>query len=200
MHRKETIKTYATESSRKLTYVGNGENGTRAKFTLLDIVRILLGILMLYGAFHRICYMRYWASKEVAQHAGKYVQPSGYWKLKNIDIPHMFSREELAEYSYKKKDYGIEEGETPILLSIMGRVYDVSASPFFYGVHGPYKIFTGRDCSTIFGLPMWDMMSLSSTECSRDISQLTEAQIRRVERWEQFYENKYPFIGYYTDI
>ena len=45
------------------------------------------------------------------------------------------------------REYDGTDPDKPIYLAIDGKIYDVSASPNFYGPGGHYHHFTGRDAS-----------------------------------------------------
>lgn len=59
------------------------------------------------------------------------------------------TEEELKKYT------GAEEGE-PIYLAIDGVIFDVSASPAFYGPGGHYHHFVGRDATRAWITECWD--------------------------------------------
>lgn len=54
------------------------------------------------------------------------------------------------------KQYDGTDPEKPIYLAIDGTIFDVSASPVFYGPGGHYHHFTGKDASRAWVTECWD--------------------------------------------
>ncbi|KAI9105963.1 cytochrome b5-like heme/steroid binding domain-containing protein [Phlyctochytrium arcticum] len=79
----------------------------------------------------------------------------------------------------------------PIYLAISGIIYDVSAGPQFYGKDGSYNHFSGRDASRSY------ITGCQDDHLTHDLRGLSEAQIKSLEVWEQFYQtsNKYFKVG-----
>jgi predicted heme/steroid binding protein len=100
-----------------------------------------------------------------------------------------YTREELLEF-------GDGADGRPILLSIFGRVYDVSAGAKFYGPKGMYRNFAGHDVT--FSL---------STGCRTDdcldkpSEDLDEKGVKEGKRWLSFFHlhDKYPLKGKLED-
>ena len=100
-----------------------------------------------------------------------------------------YTKDELLEFGD-----GLEE--RPILISIFGRVYDVSAGSKFYGPSGAYSNFAGRDVT--FSL---------STGCRTDdclettAEGLDEKLLKGGKRWLSFFHlhDKYPLVGKLED-
>ncbi|KAF9628940.1 putative heme steroid binding domain protein [Lasiodiplodia theobromae] len=66
--------------------------------------------------------------------------------------------------------------DTPIYISINGTVYDVSASPTFYGPSGPYGHFAGRDATRAWVTECFGSTGLTAAELADEAfvsSQLT---------------------------
>mmetsp|Transcript_39017 Transcript_39017/g.54936 ORF Transcript_39017/g.54936 Transcript_39017/m.54936 type:complete len:209 (-) Transcript_39017:14-640(-) len=89
-------------------------------------------------------------------------------------------------------EYGNGDNDNAILLSIFGRIYDVTEGEKFYGPGGTYGMFAGRDVS----------YSLSTGCRSRDCLEksaedLTEKQMLEGKRWLSFFQlhDKYPYVG-----
>ena len=109
----------------------------------------------------------------------------------------MVSIEELATKTGK-------DGGKELWLSILGKVYDVSAGPEFYGARGSYSIFAGRDATVPFVTGKF-----TEEEALKGTEELTDAQLYSLDReWGSFYdsgnEGKYSFVGflccrYYTE-
>ena len=107
-------------------------------------------------------------------------------------VPHRFTKEEL-------KKYDGSDSSLPLLLSILGKVYDVSAGRDFYGPEGGYGFFSGRDASRSF---IDGCFHLDCFDESKGLDGLTDKQLAGVYDWMQFYEkeDKYPFVGYLNDF
>jgi predicted heme/steroid binding protein len=108
------------------------------------------------------------------------------------DIPHLFaSASELTTFNGANK-------ELPLLLSILGVVYDVSEGNNYYGVDaGNYHFFAGRDASRSFVTCCFDL------ECFVDHCDGLDATDRAaIEEWAEFYRTspKYHFVGYIDDV
>lgn len=97
----------------------------------------------------------------------------------------MVTREELAMHDGRD--------DRPIWLSIMSKVFDVSAGPEYYAEGSTYRIFAGRDGNVPFITGAFD-----PEEAQKPLTDLTNNQLMNLEIWSQFYvdEEKYPFIGH----
>jgi predicted heme/steroid binding protein len=104
---------------------------------------------------------------------------------KNSNVP-TYTLDELWEY-------GNGNDDSPLLISIFGRIYDVSAGEKFYGPRGSYPQFPGRDVT--FAL------STGCRSCASDPTKtaedLTDAQLQEGKRWLSFFQlhDKYPYVG-----
>ena len=93
--------------------------------------------------------------------------------------------EELAWFD------GSEPGR-PLYLSILGRVFDVSRAPEYYGVGRSYHHFVGRDATRSF------CTGCSAPECLvSTLAGLDEALKKEAYRWLELYtlHDKYRFVG-----
>jgi len=82
-------------------------------------------------------------------------------------------------------------------LSILHRVYDVTAGWKFYGPGGKYHGFVGRDATRAF------CTGCLLPECLiSDTTNLTLDQIREAHRWLEYYElhDKYTFVGVLKNV
>ncbi|KAH1189710.1 Membrane-associated progesterone-binding protein 4 [Glycine max] len=96
----------------------------------------------------------------------------------------LFSAEELSLFN------GTDEG-LPILLGILGSVFDVTKGKSHYGSRGGYNHFAGRDASRAFvsgnftGDGLTDSLrGLSSTEV-----------VKSIVEWRDFYHKSYKYVG-----
>jgi predicted heme/steroid binding protein len=97
----------------------------------------------------------------------------------------LYTNEELLEM-------GDGLDDRPILISIFGRVYNVSQGNKFYGPGGPYHAFAGHDItySLSTGCRSDECISLTSED-------LTEKERLEGKRWLSFFHwhDKYPLVG-----
>ena len=104
-------------------------------------------------------------------------------ELKSPSGTRLFTRNELAAH-------GPNGPLKPILLSVLGRVYDVDRAPEYYGPKGGYKFFAGRDGSRAYVTGEFNEKGLTD-----DVEGLTPFQIGEIEGWTKFYEKEYTFVG-----
>jgi predicted heme/steroid binding protein len=101
----------------------------------------------------------------------------------------VYTKDELLEF-------GDGSEGRPILLSIFGRVYDVSAGAKFYGPKGMYRNFAGHDVtySLSTGCRTDDCLDKPSEE-------LDEKDLKEGKRWLSFFHlhDKYPLKGKLED-
>ena len=97
-----------------------------------------------------------------------------------------FTKEEVAIFDGKGP-----EGE-PILTIIDGLVYDLQKGREFYGEGGPYHPFVGRDCSRL--LAKNQISDATDTGLA-----LTDTEKEQLEKWKEFFQNKYGSIGKLID-
>jgi membrane-associated progesterone receptor component len=104
---------------------------------------------------------------------------------KNSNVP-TYTLEELWEF-------GNGNDDLPLLISIFGRIYDVSAGEKFYGPKGSYPQFPGRDVTYA--------LSTGCRNCASDptktAADLTPSQLDEGKRWLSFFQlhDKYPYVG-----
>lgn len=77
----------------------------------------------------------------------------------------------------------------PILVGILGRLYDVSANEVYHPGKG-YNVFAGRDASCALA-----KSSLAPEECHDDTSGLTETEWQTLRDWETFFGYRYNIVG-----
>lgn len=166
------------------------------KFTVLDVLRILGGLLILYCVCCKLWTGNWYSmgSKTSTSSSNeRTLEIPQYWlHVKQDQGPFAFSLEELSQFSGDKNP-------ERILLSVKGHVFDVTSGSRFYGKWGAYRKFTGTDCSKLFSYPQWDMSALGK-QCSSDLSESTPTELARVDSWLRFFQKKYPEIGYVKEL
>ena len=96
-----------------------------------------------------------------------------------------FTMDEIALFDGK----GTEE--EPILTVIDGLVYNLIKGREFYGEGGPYNPFAGRDCTRL--LAKNQVSDKTDTRLALD-----EKELEQLEKWKEFFNNKYGSIGKIT--
>jgi predicted heme/steroid binding protein len=75
------------------------------------------------------------------------------------------------------------------LLSIFGKIYDVTSSVNGYGSDGAYKEFAGHDITLAIAT------SKTGTDWLDKFCKLEEKWITDATRWADYFESKYPIAG-----
>ena len=88
------------------------------------------------------------------------------------------------------KKYDGSDPSLPLLLVVLGEVYDVTVGAKFYGKGESYNIFLGQDASRSFHSGVWD-------KAEADIRDLSPMAAEAVTGWRSFYRksDKYIFAG-----
>uniref|UniRef100_A0A0D6R216 Cytochrome b5 heme-binding domain-containing protein n=1 Tax=Araucaria cunninghamii TaxID=56994 RepID=A0A0D6R216_ARACU len=97
--------------------------------------------------------------------------------------PRLWNREELAKYNGTNEDL-------PILLSILGSVFDVTKGRSHYGVGGSYNHFAGRDASRAFVSGNFTGDGLTD-----HVKDLPNTEIKSIADWRNFYHRSYIYVG-----
>ncbi|CAN1790962.1 Membrane-associated progesterone-binding protein 4 [Linum perenne] len=95
----------------------------------------------------------------------------------------LFTTQELSLYN------GTDDS-LPILLGILGSVFDVTKGKSHYGVGGSYNHFAGRDASRAFVSGNFTGDGL--TDSLRDLS---TTEVKGIVEWRDFYVRTYIFVG-----
>ncbi|KAK8717156.1 hypothetical protein V6N13_044433 [Hibiscus sabdariffa] len=95
----------------------------------------------------------------------------------------LFTAEELSLYN------GTDES-LPILLGILGSVFDVTKGKSHYGVGGGYHHFAGRDASRAFVSGNFTGDGLTDS-----LRGLSSTEVHSVVGWRDFYFKSYKFVG-----
>lgn len=126
------------------------------------------------------------------------------------DLP-IYTREELYEFGNGEGDDDEENGI--LLLSVFGRVYDVSKGDKYYGPDGKYHLFAGRDVTRSLATGCLQTSCLGSkesrsdkyidtdTNMDEDAFELTEKAIKEAKKWVAFFETHdvYKHVGFLKD-
>lgn len=104
-------------------------------------------------------------------------------ELRSDSGTRLYTRNELAAH-------GPNGPLKPILLSILGRVYDVSKGKDYYGPNGGYKFFAGTDGTRAFVTGEFDEEGLIDA-----VEGLSPLQMGEIDGWVKFYDKSYIFVG-----
>jgi len=114
--------------------------------------------------------------------------------IKTNDKGHRIVTVEELSLKVGSKD---EKDKSPIWLSVMGQVYDVTAGKQYYGPKSGYKFFAGKDASASFATGEFNEKGLEF-----DIhNNATKKDIQAIEHWRKFYAEHdiYKFVGVLAD-
>lgn len=153
----------------------------RSNFTLLDILRVIGGLLLL----NAMCSW-YFTSSSTWGYKGKWLNIN-YVKHRLIERDLNLTMEELALYN--GSDLNL-----PIFLALNGRVYDVSNSRHIYGPGGSYSFLPGKDCARVMVTGCFN----KEDEFTYDLRGLDmEEAIQDISKWQHFFENhkRYWYVG-----
>ncbi|KAL6348495.1 hypothetical protein AAG906_009955 [Vitis piasezkii] len=78
----------------------------------------------------------------------------------------------------------------PILLAILGSVFDVTKGKSHYGLGGGYNHFSGRDASRAFVSG-----NFSGDGLTDSLRGLSRTEVKSVVEWRDFYFRSYTFVG-----
>jgi predicted heme/steroid binding protein len=100
----------------------------------------------------------------------------------------VFTADELSKHDGTDADL-------PLLLAVLGEVYDVSAGSKHYGKGKSYHAFVGRDGSRSFHTGDWK-------DARSDVADLTGEGLREVFFWRNFYRDhqEYRQVGVVADL
>ncbi|KAA8526183.1 hypothetical protein F0562_008078 [Nyssa sinensis] len=105
------------------------------------------------------------------------------FKPQSSPPPRFFTVQELAIYN------GTDDS-LPILLGILGSVFDVTKGKTHYGVGGGYNHFAGRDASRAFISGNFTGDGLTDS-----LRGLSSTEVKSVVEWRDFYFRTYTFVG-----
>ncbi|KAL2327138.1 hypothetical protein Fmac_020565 [Flemingia macrophylla] len=95
----------------------------------------------------------------------------------------LFGAEELSLFN------GTDEG-LPILLGILGSVFDVTKGKSHYGSGGGYNHFAGRDASRAFVSGNFTGDGLTDS-----LHGLSSTEVKSIVEWRDFYHKSYKYAG-----
>ncbi|XP_022875114.1 membrane-associated progesterone-binding protein 4 isoform X1 [Olea europaea var. sylvestris] len=95
----------------------------------------------------------------------------------------LFTAEELAPYNGT-------DPQLPILLGILGSVFDVTKGKSHYGAGGGYNHFAGRDASRAFVSGNFTGEGLTDS-----LRGLSSTDVKSIVEWRDFYFRTYVFVG-----
>lgn len=156
------------------------EINERNHFTVLDVLRILSGVLLLNAIASW-----YFTSSPTWGYDGKWLNPS-YLIFRMKNSPVNLTIEELAQHDGTNSH--------PLYVAINGSVYDVSLSPMIYGPGGPYAKFAGRDAARAWVTGCFG----KEDELTYDLRGLDDDETKNaIHNWQGFYNQhyKYWYVG-----
>ncbi|TBU24661.1 progesterone binding protein [Dichomitus squalens] len=83
----------------------------------------------------------------------------------------------------------------PIYVAIKGTVFDVTRKADTYGKGKSYNLFAGKDASRALG-----MSSLKPEDAVSDYSTLSEADLKTLNDWYDFFSKRYDIVGKVIDL
>lgn len=100
---------------------------------------------------------------------------------------------DLPTYTDKELlEFGSGQDDKPILIGVLGHVYDVTAGYEFYGEGGNYAVFAGHDVT-------YSLATGCKTEAcvAKKSEDFTENQLNEAKRWLSFFfmHDKYKLVG-----
>lgn len=153
-----------------------------ARFSLLDVVRVLGGFLLVSAAA-----LWWFTGTTTWGYRGKWLNQR-YLRLQVKQHYVDLTLSELAKFD------GLDP-HLPIYVAVNGLVYDVSSAPRIYGPRGSYHKLAGKDAARVyvtgcFGIP---------EEYTFDLRGLDEEEVKHdIREWQHFYESNqnYWLAGY----
>ncbi|KAI5801112.1 hypothetical protein EDC01DRAFT_716374 [Geopyxis carbonaria] len=155
-----------------------GKDRDHTSISLLDIIRVLSGILLLS------CLLSWFVTDGQSVSWGYRPKISRWRSLKSLFQPAVnLTDAELALY-------GGQDPTKPIYVAINGSVFDVSANPNMYGPGGGYHFFAGRDASRAFVSGCfredltWDLRGLERMFITGDARKEDDAEAKEIKLLE----------------
>ncbi|ORX71877.1 membrane-associated progesterone receptor component 1 [Linderina pennispora] len=139
-------------------------------------VKTVVALIALYYSYKAVCYL--WTKDTKNQSRRR--APLPYRK---------YTKRELSQFT--------GENNTPVLIGLAGKVYDVSAGRGFYGPGGPYNLFAGRDASRLLATQSFDE-GITEEELDAPIDKLeglTEDDLEQMDAYIGLFNVKYLCVG-----
>lgn len=107
--------------------------------------------------------------------------------------------EKLVYKSYTPSElyeYRGTNPQKPLLMGVMGTVFDVSGGARFYGPGGPYENFAGRDASRGLAKNSFEEDVLTPLDQPIDLLEdITDEEAGELRRWFEMFSGKYIEVG-----
>ncbi|XP_074653030.1 neuferricin-like [Tubulanus polymorphus] len=94
----------------------------------------------------------------------------------------VMTKQQLLSYDGGPKSRGL-------YLAVLGKIYDVSAGAKHYGPNGGYHAFAAKDASRAYVTGQFD------TDLTDNLDELQDTDMLQLDEWQNFYEEKYKYIG-----
>ncbi|KAH3682520.1 hypothetical protein WICPIJ_006511 [Wickerhamomyces pijperi] len=155
----------------------DSNSSSNSNLTILDCLRMLLGILML------LSFTSYVSTGTFLSfgYNGKFIKPSF--------IKHIITRPNLSLTIEELSQFNGMDPSKPIYISINRTIWDVSEGKFNYGQSGAYNMFAGQEISRALATNCMNHLSY-------DLRDLEPQEIRRLKGWQEFFDHKYWIVGH----
>ncbi|KAJ2231308.1 Dihydrodipicolinate synthase [Coemansia sp. RSA 485] len=143
-----------------------------------SITKLVLTCLALYGTYRAV---RFLLNKDSANHLSK----------PKITYKENWTKREISQYRGQTPD-------TPILIGLKGKVYDVSAGHGFYGAGASYNVFAGRDASRLLAKQEFDDGVITEEELNAPVDTLEDLlddEKEGLDAYVGLYTVKYRCVG-----
>eukprot|EP00301_Raphidiophrys_heterophryoidea_P013482 c20911_g1_i1.p1 GENE.c20911_g1_i1~~c20911_g1_i1.p1 ORF type:complete len:238 (+),score=40.32 c20911_g1_i1:44-715(+) len=105
-------------------------------------------------------------------------------------------RGECRDYTLKElQRFDGSDSNLPVLLSIKGKVYDVTRGRDFYGKGGPYNVFAGTEAARALAKVSTSKDDVRTEGQDLSLDDLTAAERDSLDSWICTFEAKYFVIG-----
>ncbi|KAG2221093.1 hypothetical protein INT45_008614 [Circinella minor] len=126
--------------------------------------------ILFFGASYLITETWTWGYR------GKWTNINNYLPKKQL----VFSEEQLIRYDGSNPNL-------PIYLAVDGDVFDVTQGRGWYGQGGSYNHFAGKDAARAY------VTGCFEDHLTHDLRGLSDAQVKGIETWKQFYKNHHTY-------
>lgn len=158
-----------------------GQTVERTVFSLVDVIRIIGGLLFLNA------FASWWfTSTSTWGYEGKWVD-SRYLYFQLAGSYTNFTEHQLAQFNGS-------DPQAPIYIGINGSVYDVTAGRSMYGPKGSYRKLAGKDCARVYVTGCL----MKADEYTHDLRGLQPHEVQeQLGSWQKYYGEhpKYWYVG-----